>query len=43
MCSLLGGDGGALCHLCTAKKDDANESIKIQCGFAINRSAEGRL
>ena len=40
MCALLGGDGCAFCHLCTWKKDHANDLLKIQGGFLINRSAE---
>ena len=40
MCSLLGGDGGAYCHYCTVRKDEANDVLRIQMGFVINRSVK---
>ena len=40
MCSLLGSDGGAYCHYCTARKDEANDVLRIQMGFEINRSVK---
>ena len=40
MCTLLGCDGGAYCHYCTARKDEANDVLRIQMGFEINRSVK---
>ena len=40
MVSLLVGDSGAYCHLCTCNRSDANDLQHITDGFKINKSYE---
>ena len=40
MVSLLQGDSGAFCHLCTSTRSDANDLQQINNGFIINKDYE---
>jgi hypothetical protein len=40
MIDLIQGDSGAFCHYCNATRADANDIIKIQNGFKIEKTAE---
>ena len=43
MISLLHGDSGAFCHLCTCKKADGNDVLQISQGFEMNKTYEDML
>ena len=40
MIDLIQGDSGAFCHYCYATRADANDILKIQNGFKIEKTAE---